>query len=224
VRRWFAAAALATAACEGDTTPDWQLAHDRIIAIRATPPGVPAGGRATIDALVTTVDAGPHETAPVAIAAAPGTPAALAGAVAGGEVIAPEAAVLAAVRVELGLPADAPVPLAVAVAVAVGDATLPAAKTVWLGAAAENPVIGELRIAGVAAGDAMTAAAGEIELAIDAGPDDAVHWLTSIGELDDAEDPIAHLDAGEPGTGVVAVVRRDAGGGVAWGYVALTVR
>ncbi|HSR95739.1 MAG TPA: hypothetical protein VLM79_01660, partial [Kofleriaceae bacterium] len=45
---------VAVAACTDDLDPPWQLDHDRIIAVRATPPQIAAGDRAVVDALVGT--------------------------------------------------------------------------------------------------------------------------------------------------------------------------
>ncbi|HEY0193613.1 MAG TPA: hypothetical protein VGC42_20995, partial [Kofleriaceae bacterium] len=42
---------VALAACTDDTDPPWQLDHDRIIAIRATPPAITSGAQAVIDGL-----------------------------------------------------------------------------------------------------------------------------------------------------------------------------
>jgi len=38
-------------ACGGDVDPPWQLDHDRIVAVRATPPHIAAGETATLDVL-----------------------------------------------------------------------------------------------------------------------------------------------------------------------------
>ena len=42
----------ALAACADDTDPPWQLDHDRVIAVRANPPGLAPGEQATLDALL----------------------------------------------------------------------------------------------------------------------------------------------------------------------------
>jgi hypothetical protein len=47
-----AALALAATGCVEDLDPPWQLDHDRIVAVRATPPAIEAGGRAELDALI----------------------------------------------------------------------------------------------------------------------------------------------------------------------------
>src|SRR6185436_1345398 len=38
--------------CTDDSDPPWQLDHDRIIAVRATPPRIAAGDQAVVDMLV----------------------------------------------------------------------------------------------------------------------------------------------------------------------------
>ncbi|HET9619802.1 MAG TPA: hypothetical protein VFP84_00450, partial [Kofleriaceae bacterium] len=70
---------VALAACTDDTDPPWQLSHDRIIAIRATPPHVAAGDHAVIDGLIGSRGAPVAERAPDTVTVV--SPAALAGAV-----------------------------------------------------------------------------------------------------------------------------------------------
>jgi hypothetical protein len=220
----------ALAACDGETTPRWDLAHDRIVAVRATPPSLAAGERGAVDVLVTSEAAGPAELAPMLVAVAPATPAPLVGAVApdGGTwaVTAPAADALAAARTALGLEPGAPVPLGLVVTVAIGEQVFVATKTVWLGESAANPTIPELRIDGtaMAEGAPLVLALGERELAIDAGEEDDIAWFTSIGDLEDALDPVAHLLVEEPADGSLVVVRRDPQGGVAWRVAALSIR
>ena len=43
---------LALVACNSDIDEPWQLAHDRIIAVRATPPRIAPGGQSAIDVLL----------------------------------------------------------------------------------------------------------------------------------------------------------------------------
>lgn len=236
IMRWREIAPLlatlgALGACDAATTPRWDLVHDRIVAVRATPPGLAAGERATVDVLITSESAGPAEVAPMFVAVAPATPGPLVGAVTAGgggwQVEAPAAEALDAARDALGLAAGAPVPLGLVVTVTIGDQVFVATKTVWLGQAAANPTIPELRVDGTAAGDGtmeVAAGDGEVELAIDAAEDDDIAWFTSIGDLEDALDPVAHLIVEEPAEGEVVVVRRDARGGVAWRVAALAVR
>ncbi len=97
--------ALATAACVEELDPPWQLDHDRIVAVRATPPALEPGGRAELDALLSLKGAGTSERAPeLAVVVSPMS---LAGALApeGGKwiVTAPDAAAIEAARAELRL-------------------------------------------------------------------------------------------------------------------------
>ena len=52
---------LALVGCDADIDEAWQLDHDRIIAVRATPPRIPSGAESTIDALVGRKGARPAE-------------------------------------------------------------------------------------------------------------------------------------------------------------------
>jgi len=149
VRRWLipairvaiavASAPGALGGCTGDLDPPWQLDHDRIIAVRATPPGIAPGESSTIDALVGTKGE-PTRVAPPELAAVV-SPASLSDALtfdgARWIVTAPSADRLAAARAELALAADAPVPLRIGVSYA--NRTLVATKTVQLGVPAANP-------------------------------------------------------------------------------------
>jgi len=218
VRRALPLVALAFAACAEPGAQPWDLAHDRVIAVRATPPRLLPGERATVDALVTSEADGPAEVAPAALAVPPGTVEPLAGAIEGGEVVGPDDAALAAARDALGLDADAPVPLTVVVTVPVAGEIFAATKTVWLGATAENPALDDIAITG------EPVAPVELELAVDAGDDDEVDWLSSSGDISDVDDPVAHLQLDEPGDVTVVVVLRDGLGGVAWRIAELAVR
>lgn len=207
-----------------DTTPPWQLEQDRVIAVRATPPHVVAGERAVIDALVTSAGDRPAEVAPMAaFVADPADPASLAARVGFEDgqwiVEAADAAAIDEARGALGLAPGAPVPLRVAITFEVGDGPLAAIKTVYLGDAADNPVVGEVTVDDVVVGDAVVVPVGrEVALRVElAEPErDAVDWFTSVGELSDIDDPIATLVADEPAEGAVVVVVRDERGGVAW--------
>ncbi|HEU4730898.1 MAG TPA: hypothetical protein VFT22_23545 [Kofleriaceae bacterium] len=111
MRSAIALLALVVTGCTDDTDPPWQLDHDRIIAVRATPPRIAAGEQAVIDALIG------HKGAPVAEQspdeAIAVSPASLSGALGRDAsrwmVTAPDGPGLAAARGELGLPGDAPV-------------------------------------------------------------------------------------------------------------------
>ncbi len=207
--------------CDGDLDPAWQLEHDRIIAVRATPPAIPAGGRSELDALLSFKGVGTSEAPPEAALVV--APASLASALAneGGRwvVTAPDEARLAAARTELGLEADAPVPLQIGVAYGAG--TLAAVKTVWLGMAADNPTLSAMTIDDQPMESMIELVVGkvvDVRFSIEALETDDVNWLTSCGTMHDFDLPQSYLRVEEedPQSGQLAVVRRDEAGGVAW--------
>jgi hypothetical protein len=220
-----------TTACD-DTDPVWQLENDRIIAVRATPPQMSPGERSTIEVLVTSIGRGPFVIAPQIAIATPAdattvVPALLSKAiVAEGTtwtVVAPDAAALRAVRTEMGLAADAPVPLRIGIRVDLGSGPLDAVKTVTFGTTVNNPSIGVVTIGGAPAQDGIVIPVDtDVELRVDAGVDDEVVWLTSIGDLSDFDDPIATVrhkrSSDDLTSGHIAVVVRDPQGGVTWGF------
>lgn len=217
----LAAACVALGACTGDLDPPWQLDHDRIVAVRATPPAIPAGGRSTLDALVALAGSRTFVAAPEAAIVV--SPQSLADTLAfeGGAwvVTSPDEARLAAARAELGLEAADPVPLQVGVAY--GGGTLAATKVVRLGMTADNPTLTAMMVDGAPADGASELVVGtliDVPLSIEAGVDDNVNWLTSCGTMHDFDLPQAYLrvEAEDPTEGELAVVRRDPAGGVAW--------
>jgi hypothetical protein len=207
--------------CTGDTDPPWQLDHDRIIAVRATPPWIGAGEHAVLDALIGAKGAPVAERSPDDATVV--SPASLAAAItrdaARWVVTAPTRDALAGVRAELGLPADALVPLQVRVSYAGGS--LVALKTVWLGGAAVNPTMTDIEIdnSRAIATDLVVAPGQDIPLS--SGLDDArydVTWLSSCGTVHDFDLPTAYLriEADDPTSGEFALVVRDSSGGVSW--------
>jgi hypothetical protein len=215
------ALALLAAGCTDELAPPWQLDHDRIVAVRATPPAIEAGGRAELDALLA-LEGGMTSERPPEIAAVV-SPMSLASAVApeAGKwiVTAPDAAKLEQVRAELGLTAGAPVPLIVGVAFQ--GTALKATKTVWLGMAGANPSLDAMMIDGTPADAKTEIVVGtlvDVPLSIAADIDDGVNWLTSCGTMHDFDLPQAYLrvEAEDPTTGELAVIRRDPRGGVSW--------
>lgn len=207
---------LFVAACASDVDPPWQLDHDRIIAVRATPPHIPSGATSTIDLFVG------HKGAPTSVQAPDATtvvsPMSLADTLSGTTVTAPSEDRLAAARTELGLMPGAPVPLQLGVGVASGQ--LAATKTVWLGDSADNPTLD-----GVTVGDVMPTASiivpklTDVHLFVNADDAvDTVNWLTSCGSMHDYDLHKAYLrvEKNDPTTGELAVVFRDAQGGVVW--------
>ncbi len=213
---------LVLGACASDLDEQWQLDHDRIIAVRATPPGILSGERAEIDALVGAEGQRPVEAAPeIATVVSPMSLAATVRPEAGRwYVTAPDAAALAAARTELGLAADAPVPLQVGVSYA--GQTLLAFKTVYLGEARVNPTLDDMMIAGAVAPAAATEIVvpplTDVRLSVTADVEDTVNWLTSCGTMHDFDLPNAYLrvEKDDPQTGDLAVVRRVSDGGVVW--------
>ncbi|HEX2690294.1 MAG TPA: hypothetical protein VHN14_26950 [Kofleriaceae bacterium] len=208
-------------ACTGDLDPPWQLDHDRIIAVRATPPGIAAGGTSAIDALLG-MKGGKTHVAPPELARVV-SPASLSDVLsfqAGAWVVtAPGEARLAAARAELKLAADAPVPVQVGVSYA--GQTLFATKTIELGRPADNPALVNVMLDGVPAGpsEIIVGKLVKVPLSIDADDTDFdVTWLTSCGTMHDFDLPNAYLEieADDPEAGELAVVLRDARAGVAW--------
>ncbi len=211
-------ALLALAACTDDTDPAWQLDHDRIIAIRATPPAIAAGEQAVIDGLRGFHGAPVAEAAPDAVTVV--SPASLADAVATDgarwTATAPGDDRLAAARVELGLAAGAPVPLAIEARYG----TLRATKTIWLGDHASNPTMPGIAIDRAAPPDAVVVPPDtDVPLSVDVSdPAADVNWLTSCGTMHDFDLASAHLhvEPDDPATGQLALGVRDGHGGVSW--------
>jgi hypothetical protein len=227
---WLAAAA---AGCMGDIDPPWQLNHDRIVAVRADPPGIAAGQTSRIDALLA------HKGAMTSVAtpalAAVTSPASLADVLSfsGGTwtVTVPGEDRMAAARSELQLAAGAPVPLQIGVSYAgsggatPADQTLVATKTILLGQPAANPTLDGLMIDGKpvdAAAPSAELTVGKlvnVPLSVNASDVDFdVTWLTSCGTMHDFDLPAAYLrvETADPQTGELGIVLRDASGGVAW--------
>jgi hypothetical protein len=198
-----------------DTTPPWDLTHDRVIAVRATPPGLAAGERATIDGLIARM-AEPLEVAPASVTLASTSPVELEihrddG---GWSITAPAEPALGAARVALGLAEGAPVPVTLTTVFAIGGIQHTATKRVVLGSPAENPeptvlIDGRTNTPQITTGLVTS-------LVTNAADQDEVDWLTSLGTLEDADDPVGHLTVDEPGPGTLVVVRRDPTGGVGW--------
>jgi hypothetical protein len=223
-RAWCAvAAAVAVAGCVPDSDPRWQLDHDRVVAARATPPHVPAGATAAIDALLAHKGAPTTIEPPVQVVTSRGTPDALAGVVApsgtGWQVTAPSAEVLDAVRAGAKLAAGQPIPLVLIETY--GPIPLTVSHTIFLGDAADNPVVGVVHVAGgelAPDGHAAIGADVDVPIAIDADPASAVSWLTSCGTMHDDDEHAAfvHVKPGDAQAGELVVVVRAPDGGVGW--------
>jgi hypothetical protein len=216
--------ALFAIGCDGDLDPPWELDHDRIIAVRATPPGIVDGERSELDALLS-AKGGATSIAPP-LAAQVISPLALASALkndAGKWVVEmPTAAALDAARTELKLAADAPVPLRVGVGYIVNGVELAALKTVLLGKSIANPLLAEMIIDGESL-DSKTEIVVpkliDVRFSVSAIPDDDVNWLTNVGEMHDFDLPQSYLRVEKDEDkfeGELVLVRRDPEGGVVW--------
>ena len=219
----------AASGCNSDLDEPWQLEHDRIIAVRANPPGILAGERATIDLLLgfaemPVVERGPDLATVVAPMSLSDTLAPEAG---GWVVTAPSEERLAAVRVELGLDPGAPVPLQVGVGAvwpyevaSVDGRTFGAIKTIWLGETLTNPELVGMMINGTEPdAELVVPKEDKVPLFIEADDTvDIVNWLTSCGEMHDFDLHAAYLKVPPetPQDGQLAVVKRDDRGGVSW--------
>jgi hypothetical protein len=211
----------ATAACTGDLDPPWQLDHDRIVAVRATPPSITPGSKATLDALLG--KKGDKVRVAVPELATVVSPTSLASALAfdgtNWVVTAPSEDRLVAARAELKLAAGAPVPLQVGVSY--DGQALVATKTVQLGVAADNPALGNLTINGAPAGTSEIVIGKLVRVPLTTEFDDEnydVTWLTSCGTMHDFDLPKAEVEVEEddPTEGELVLVVRDAGAGVTW--------
>jgi len=225
--RWLVLAA-ALAGCVDDTAPPWQLDHDRIIAVRATPPRIAAGEQAVIDGLIGFQGAPVAEQAPVdaRVLGPAGFASVLSHDGARWVVRAPSADQLATARAALGLPEEALVPVQLEVGYAGG---LRATKTVWLGGAAANPAMTDIEIDRAAATEAALVVAPLRDVPLAIALDDAsydVTWLSSCGTMHDFDLPTAFLrvEADDPTTGQLALVVRDSAGGVSWRIWPITAR
>lgn len=218
--------AVLLAGCVDDIDEEWQLDHDRIIAVRASPPRIVSGERAVLDVLVGRKGDHTLETAPAGAQVV--SPESLADLVTvdsqGWGVTAPLEDRLAATRVELGLEPDTPVPLVVGVAVT--EASFPsgvgpfaATKTVWLGESAQNPTLDDVTIDGAPPpAELVVGAEVDVRLSAPFAEPDRVRWMTSCGTMHDFDLPDAYLrvEPEDPTAGDLAVVVRTANGGVAW--------
>ena len=220
---------LALAACTQDLDEQWQLHHDRIIAVRADPPRIPAGAQATLTMLAGYSDAPVVERAPDIAGVV--SPKSMSGSVApfGGDwtITAPAEPALAAARSELGLPDGAPVPVQIGIAaawphpVASSDKQhFAAVKTVLLGDAGDNPALVGVTINGVPPGaELVVPRTGQVPLYVEANDDmQIVNWLTSAGTMHDFDLHAAYLtfEDGDATEGQLVLVLYDEHGGVSW--------
>jgi hypothetical protein len=132
----------------------------------------------------------------------------------------PDDAALEAARAELMLMPGTPVPLQVGVSYNGMD--LFALKVVTLGEARSNPSIDSATINGELLNtktDLVIDAAVETPLSVDGSLEDDVNWLTSVGTMHDFDLPTSAyltVDDDDLLEGELALVFRDARGGVTW--------
>lgn len=226
--RWLVIVALLVG-CNQDLDEPWQLEHDRIIAVRATPPRIMPGETSTIDMLLGFEMMPVVERAPdVALVAQPMSLAdTLTNDNGNWVVTAPSEERLVAAREELGLEPGAPVPLQVGVfAMWPYEVMTPtpggfsAAKTVWLGDTGTNPELTGMLVDGAEPGtELVVPKEDEVRLFVEADDKiDIVNWLTSCGEMHDFDLHSAYLKVlpDQKQEGQLAVVKRDDRGGVSW--------
>lgn len=216
--------ALFATACDGDLDPAWELDHDRIIAVRATPPGIVEGERSELDALLSAKDGATMEAPPLAATVI--SPMALQGSVvqdgAKWVVNMPSPAALDAARTELRLAAGAPVPLQIGVGYVVNETQLAALKIVMLGQSIANPILAEMVIDGEsldAKAEVVVTPLVDVRFAVPAIPEDDVNWLTNLGEMHDFDLPESYLRVEEDEdktAGELVLVKRTLEGGVVW--------
>ncbi|HUJ57374.1 MAG TPA: hypothetical protein VLX92_02745 [Kofleriaceae bacterium] len=215
---------VACAGCLSGIDPEWQLDHDRIVAIRATPPHIPLGGTSTLDGLIA------HKGEPTDLEQpiAAGAPTAVEGL---GDAVTFDGqhwnvagfneAQLDQARLDLGLAAGAPVPLDVIVQFAdSGGVQLVGKKTVWLGDSADNPAsVGDVQVGGTPPGASITIPSDvDVPLSTDTDTANMVDWLTSCGTMHDDDEHAAfvHVQPSDSHAGELALVVRDPLGGVVW--------
>jgi hypothetical protein len=209
---------LTVTGCVDEIDARWELDHDRVVAVRATPPRIMPDQEAALETLVA------HAGAPVAVeqarsVSAPTAPAALQSMVSfdGSRwlVRAPSDETLASSRPAMGLAADAPVPLDLLLVFGAPGHELYVTKTVWLGDLAENPALPAITFDGASAGESLAIPLGR-DVYVEAATGLRVNWLTSCGTLFQDDVARAFLRADEACTGELAMVVRDANGGVTW--------
>jgi hypothetical protein len=205
--------------CTNDVDPPWQLDHERVIAVRATPPGIVAGETSQLDALLGRSGDIPLESAPETVTVV--SPESLSGAVSqqGGTWIVTAPADLAAARAELMLGPTDPVPLRLRLTFP--DFEFVGLKAVFLGEHRDNPSLGVIRIDGEDKTAALRLVVPKVtDVRLDVSFDDTfgVNWLTSCGNMHDYDLPGAYLrvEPEDPQDGMLGVVVRDAKGGAAW--------
>jgi hypothetical protein len=199
--------AIACAACTTNNADTFTLDHARILAVRSEPAHVPIGGTVRIDVLAGNDAGDVYVAVPDAI----------------------DIGTLAAQRESDGWYVTGPDGVQLAptatVTIAIDGELKVSTKELVFGDSADNPMIGDMQVDGSAiqtidiaqdtkpALDAITAGVEPLSFA----------WYTSLGTLEHFRDPEATFDADQAGDGTIAVVVRDAQGGVAWQIVPASV-
>jgi hypothetical protein len=185
------------------------LSREQILAVRATPPVVPAGGRARLDALIAG-PAGVVEGATLAWSLPEGAGASLE---ADGE-----ATWLVAGTEDVRVDLEATTP---------AGETLLAEKRVRVGEAKGNPMLVGLEADGrPMAGELALPAGGTATLAaqLDAPEQQRTTWFATVGEIERyLQNPTDLVAPEAPVSGWLLVVARDGDVGVAWQIVPLRV-
>lgn len=217
-----------------DLSQRWELDHARVLAVRLSEPGLAAGERAAVDALVVD-DAGVLDVAiPTTLAPNSSDPSVAAAVTveltdSGWYVIAGDAAAIAGARTAAGLADDEPLDVQLTAQFTIGDHTLIALKNVRLGTAGANPASPTILIDGVEAGEPTPVGVDRpIALSLSgAGEDEELEfdWLTSTGTLERSETRAATLElaADDPTTGNLVCLVRHPDGGAAWATAAIAV-
>ena len=215
--------------CNADLDEPWDLAHDRIIAVRAEPPRILPGEQSRLEVLLGYEGMPTQQRAPdLAMVVSPES---LANTVApdSGQwiVTAPSEEQLVAAREELKLPAGAPVPLVIGIAVTWPYPVMSpdprgfgATKTVWLGESGANPELVGMQVNGSEPATELVVPKEEkVPLFVEADDTkDIVNWLTSCGEMHDFDLHQAYMvvTPESPQEGELVLVLRDERGGVTW--------
>jgi hypothetical protein len=212
---------VALAACAGDIDPQWQLAHERIIAVRATPPHVLPGAQSTIDVFVGHVGSGVEVVAPTSASVV--SPTSLTQIISGTSIVnAPGETELDQVRSDLGLGSADPVP----VELEIEADGFEALKTVYIGDSADNPTLDGLLVGSATPPTDPTATItvpANVDVPLFVNADDMannINWLTSCGTMNDFDlnDAFLHVNPTDPQSGQLGIVMRDENAGVVWQY------
>jgi hypothetical protein len=192
---------LVVAGCIDPIDAQWQLDHDHVVAARATPPHIPAGGSTALDALVAHAGGPTTVESPLGATTPQGTMRDTAGT---WTFIAPTGSTPTQIDVLMtfadGKPAEVQ-------------------KTVWIGEPTTNPTMPPITVGGAPADDRVSVALDrDVYLSTTVPSGWHVNWLTSVGTLYEDDEPTSylHVQNTDRQTGELACVIRDDQGGVVW--------